>query len=104
MRTVLLLCAGMAIGLVLGGALMGHAVAQQQQGIAPPPPPPRVKQPPPSPGGTKFGYHCTTDWSHRYWSPEVVDALNDWGRKGWRWMGPLSGQGNGDVYCFERTY
>jgi hypothetical protein len=76
--------AAMALGLLLGGAFIGRAQAQQP--------------------GPRYQYMCLTKISERFWSPEVQGKLNEVGSQGWELLGQRNTMANADVYCFERRY
>ena len=101
--SVLLVLGGSALGATATVMLVGNAHAQMPPQNAPPPPE-NHRQWPPALAGAHYQYQCETKWERRYWSEGVQAQLNERGKQGWRWMGPLSYQVNGDVYCFERAY
>ena len=74
----------MALGICLGGVLVGRAHAQQP--------------------GPRYQYMCQSKMSERFWSPEVQGKLNELGSQGWQLREQRNGVMNSDVYCFERRY
>jgi hypothetical protein len=99
-KNVVMAVGGAAVGLLMGGLLLGRAVAQQYQ----------------QPGGyaqqqyaqpqARYQYKCITKAPDRIWTPEAVNMLNSEGAQGWRLMENrfIFPNGYSDVYCFERRY
>ncbi len=74
--------AGLALGLLLGGAFIGRAHAQQP--------------------GARFQYMCQTKLN-KIWTPEAQARLNELGSQGWQLL-PTRSPMNEDVYCYERRF
>jgi len=102
-RLVLLVLGSGALGAIATVMLVGNAHAQMPS-QSPPPPQPNQRQWPPAVVGARYQYQCEAKWDHRYWSEGLQAQINERGKQGWRWMGPLSHANNPDVYCFERAY
>jgi hypothetical protein len=89
-RSMVLMLAGLMVGLV-GGALFVSR-AQAQAPAAPP---------------ARFQYKCLTGLPAQMYKPETLNALNREGGDGWRLLDALSGQNHlsgGDQYCFIKQY
>jgi hypothetical protein len=104
--SVLLVLSGSALGAIATVALLGSARAQVPVPASQNHPQPVADQRQwvPAIVGAHYQYQCESKWEHRYWTDALQAKINERGKQGWRWMGPLTFYANSDVYCFERAY
>ena len=80
MRGLWFTSSGLAVGLLLGGILIGRATAQG--------------------GYRRWEYNCVAGID-KPWRGEDLEKLNGLGARGWDLVLQMN-QGNRDVYCFKR--
>lgn len=93
-KAILLIGAGMVVGLLAVPIIGGLAVAQ--------PVPDRAGHAGALPSNRQYRYRCEGPWDTRYWMSSPMQEINARGRQGWRWMGPMAGE-RSEMYCFERA-
>lgn len=95
-KNVLLVLAGLGVGLVGGAYCVGRATAQGYQ------PQPQYQQPAPQiPAGARVQYLCQREFP-KVWEQNGMNQLNALGAQGWELVQQLPA--NPDVFCFKRRY